>query len=204
MIPTALVVKAKAKQLPIYEALLQCLEAGTGWKEMRRLWQSEWNRWELAGFTGCDVKRLTCTYLYVSVGFIQLYKLYLYRFLFEQRLPVNVQSCLSCLSYRCPSKWLRLAVLHGFPCFTPWLRPARPLGMWGTQHGYQTPLSWDWLAPSEASQGLAKRRRCVCFLEIYLVISGLMTTWFYCCIELPHFWWFHLLLFWPFNNDEVG
>ena len=72
MIPTALVVKAKAKQLPIYEALLQCLEAGTGWKEMRRLWQSEWNRWELAGFTGCDVKRLTCTYLYVSVGFIHL------------------------------------------------------------------------------------------------------------------------------------
>lgn len=119
MIPTALVVKAKAKQLPIYEALLQCLEAGTGWKEMRRLWQSEWNRWELAGFTGCEVKRLTCTYLYVSVGCIQLYKLYLYRFLFEQRLPLNVQSCLSCLSYRCPSEsgwgWLFYMVSHVLP-----------------------------------------------------------------------------------------
>lgn len=59
--------QAKAKQLPIYEALLQCLEAGNGRKEMRCLWQSEWNRWDLAGFTGCDVKRLTCTYSYVSV-----------------------------------------------------------------------------------------------------------------------------------------
>ena len=95
-------------------------------------------------------------------------------------------------------KWLRLAVLHGFPCFTPWLRPARPLGMWGTQHGYQTPLSWDWLAPCEASQGLAKRRRCVCFLEIDLVISGLMTTWFYCCIELPHFCCQMTCMFQPF------
>lgn len=134
--------------------------------------------------------------------------MYLYRFLFEQRLPVpNVQSCLFCLSYRCPSEVAEAGCFtwfpNGVPCFTPWLRPARPLGMWGTQHGYQTPLSWDWLAPCEASQGLAKRRRCVCFLEINLVISGLMTTWFYCCIELPHFCCQMTSIFQPFSWFHV-